>query len=399
MTNQATNADSGFRNHRVEFVREDEPGVTPDDPDWELFSDTLETALQWDADAQIEAQRGLGEYEVQNHFTGAEDHTVSIDYQLQRFFVDDGGDPLDPAGDAIIRGEDGGVKNTHTIVDRAEYDGARTYVVARGCYPNLDDVSGDPGSALPIVVSLDYEAKRVRQFKAEQPSGEPLTIRSTSSDDTSQTIALESQGAYASEEVELEGTSDVTTEEEFSSLDAFELDEPTEGDVVIEDADGNELARLHGAESYDGARGDLGVPALGDGSHGDAIAEPYERFLDDEITKGGARLAAEVRSASFNVDNDYEKEPVMGGTEQAIHVGEQDAEFSATVAGNFEQHDALVDHLQANEFDLVWEFDGGSITFKDAVLVGPGEVGPEAGDVISTMDNSFEPKGIELDAN
>ncbi|MCU4754238.1 hypothetical protein OB919_20020 [Halobacteria archaeon AArc-curdl1] len=399
MTNQATNADSGFRNHRIEFVREDEPGVTPDNPDWELFSDTLETALQWDADAQIEAQRGLGDYTIQNHFTGAEDHSVSIEYHLQRFFVDSGGDPLDPTGDAILRADDGNVKNTHTIVDRAEYDDAHTYVVARGCYPNLDDVSGDPGSALPIVVSLDYEAKRVRMFKAEQPTGEVLTVRSTSSDDTSQTLTLESQGSYAQDEVELDGTSEVTTTEEFSSLDAFELDEACEGDVMIEDGDGNELVRLLGAESYDGAQGDLGVPALGDGSHGDTLNESYERFIDDEITKGSTQLAAEVRSASFSVSNDYGKEPVMGGTEQAIHVGEQDAEFSATVAGNFEHHENLVDHLTANEFDLTWEFDGGTVTFKDAVLTGPGDVGPEAGDVISTMDNTFEPKTVELDAN
>ncbi|MCU4744495.1 hypothetical protein [Natronoglomus mannanivorans] len=399
MTNQATDADSGFRNHRVEFVREDEPGVTPADPDWGFFSDTLETALQWEGDAQIEGQRGLGDYEVQNHFTGTEDHSVSIDYHLQRFFVDGSGDPDDAAGDAILRDNDGGVLNTHTIVDKTEYDSAKTFVVARGCYPNLDDVSGDPGSALPIVLSLDYEAKNVRMYKADQPTGEVLTVRSTSSDDTSQTLTLESQGGYASEDVTLDGTTDVTTTESFSSLEAFELDEPCEGDVVIEDADGNELTRLLGAESYDGAQGDTGVPALGDGSHADPIGSEYERFITDEITKNGAQLAAEVRSASFNVSNDYSKEPIMGTTEQAIHVGDQDAEFSATIAGNFESHSSMTDHLQANEFTLEWHFSGGTVTFEDAVLTSPGEVGPESGDIIATIDNGFEPKGISLNSN
>jgi hypothetical protein len=160
-----------------ECSREDEPGVTPDNPEWELFSDTLETALVWSADAQVEAQRGLGDYEIQDHFTGAEDHQVSVDYHLQRFFVDGAGDPLDPAGDALLRDAEGGVRSTHTIVDRADFDGARTYVVARGGYPNLSELSGDPGSSLPMVASLEYEAKRVRMFRVEQPAGDTLTVR------------------------------------------------------------------------------------------------------------------------------------------------------------------------------------------------------------------------------
>lgn len=399
MSNQATNADTGFRNHRVEFVREDEPGVTPADPEWELFSDTLETALQVDSEANIEAQRGLGDYRVQNHFTGTEDHSVSIEYHLQQFFVDGTGSTVDPAGDAILRAGDGGVRNTHTIVDRADFDGARTYVVARGCHPNLDDISGDPGSSLPIVVSLEYEAKSVRMYRVDQPAGEALTVRSTDSSDTTQTLTLESDGGTTSEEVTLDGTTEVTTTGTFDSLDAFELDERAAGEVIVEDSSGNTLVRIRGAEAYDGDDGDLGVPAVGSGSHADPIGESYEIFLDDYISKGGSELAAEVRSASFNVSNNYEKNPIVGTAEQAIHVGEWDAEFTATVAGDFESYHALTEHLTGAEFDLVWEMDGGQITFKNAVLEDPGDVGPEAGDVVSTIDNGFDPKDIELTAN
>ena len=399
MTNQATQADTGFRNHRVEFVREDDPGVTPDNPEYELFSDTLETALVWSADAQVEAQRGLGDYEILNHFTGAEDHQVSVDYHLQRFFVDDSGSPLDPAGDALVRDAEGGVRNTHTVVDRADFDGARTYVVARGGYPNLSDLSGDPSTALPMVASLEYEAKRVRMFRVEQPAGESLTVRSTSADDSSQTLTIEGDDGVPSEEVMLDGTTAVTTTETFDSIDAFELDSETVGDVVVEDDAGEELVRLSGTDSYDGAIGDLGVPALGDGSHADAIGNSYEHFLDDYISKDGGQMAAEVRSASFSVDNRFEKSPVMGTAEQAIHVGAQELEFTASVAGNFAHHENLTDHLEGNEFDLVWEMDGGTVTFTNAVLSGPGDVGPEAGEVISTMDNTFQPKSVDFTAN
>lgn len=399
MPNQATNADSGFRNHRVEFVREDTPGVTPTDPDFQLFSDTLETALGWEADAQIEAQRGLGDYQVQNHFTGAEDHTLSIDYHLQRFFVDGSGAPLDPAGDAVLRDASGGVTNTHTVVDRAEFDGDRTYVVARGCYPNLSELSGDPSTSLPMVVSLEYEAKSVRMYRVTQPSSETLTVRSTSADDTTQTLTLEEDDGVNSADVDLDGTTAVSTTDPFDSLDAFQLDAPTEGEVIVEDSEGETLVRIRGAEAYDGADGDLGVPALGTGSHGDPIGESYEIFLDDYISKGGESIAAEVRSASMSVSNNYQKDPVMGTAEHAIHVGAQDSEFTASVAGNFAGYESLSDHLTGAEFDLVWEMDGGTVTFSNAVLMEPGEVGPESGDVVSTIDNTFDPKDVSFSSN
>lgn len=394
MSNQATQSDTGFRDHRVEFVREDSPGVAPSNPEWNLFSDTLETGLQWDADAMIEEQRGLGDHRVQNHFTGAEDHQVSIDYHLQQFFVDADGEPLDPSGDAILRDAEGGVRNTHTIVDRAEYDGARTYVVARGCHPNLGDVSGDPGTALPMVVQYEAEAKSVRMFKVEQPDGEVLTVR-TDGDDSGQTLTLESDGAVTTEEVTI--GAETTTTGEFDSLDALALDEPADGDVIIEDSAGNELARINGADSYGDAEGDRGVPALGSGSHADTIGTEYERFLDDYIERDGRPLAAEVRSAAFNVDNNYDKEPIMGTTEQAIHIGEFGGEFTATVAGNFESYENINDHLTGAEFDLHWEMSGGQVVFEGAVIEEPGTVGPSADDIVSTIDATFSPKNISLD--
>jgi len=398
MSKKATQADSGFRNRRVEFVREDEPGVIPSDPDWELFSNTLETAFQWDVDAGMEAQRGIGDYEIKNHFSGVEDHSGSIDYHLQRFFVDEDGDSLDPAGDAILRADDGSVKNTHTIIDRTEYDGARTYVVARGCHPELSDVSGDPGSSLPIVVSLDYEIMWARMYRVHQPTESTLTVSSTSAEDIGITLELESDHASTSESVTLDGTTAVTTTEMFDSLDAFELSESAQGEVVVEDEQGKVLVRIRGSEDYDGADGDLGVPTLGGGSHADPLTGGYEVFLNDKITKGGEDLAAEVRSVSFDVSNNYEKDPVLGSAEQVVHIGERDVEFDASFAGDFGTYESIVEHLTTAEFDLQWEMDGGTITFKDAVVESPGNVGPSQGDVVSVIDNSFEAKSIELDA-
>jgi len=75
---QATNPESGLRNHRVEFVREDSPAETPADPAWNYFSDNLVTALVWEADAQIESQEGLGTADPVAHFAGPEDHSAEV---------------------------------------------------------------------------------------------------------------------------------------------------------------------------------------------------------------------------------------------------------------------------------------------------------------------------------
>lgn len=406
MANQATQPDSGYRDHRIEFVRENAPGETPADPAWEAYSDNHLTAIMWEADAQYEGLRGVGTADPRDHLTGPEDHTLTVEYHLQRFFVDSNGDPLDASGDAILRDADNSVSNTHTIVDRADYGSTRTYLVAKGAYPNVDEMTGDPGSGLPIAMAMEYEAKDVRLYKVGQPSSEQLSVSSTSSNDTTQTVTIESDNASTTDTVSLNGTTAVLTEDDtgsaitFDSIDAIELDAETEGDVVIEgNSSAEELARLDGTSSYNGSSGDLGIPALGAGSHAGTVGTAYESFLDDEITKGGNSLAAEVRSAGFSVDNNYEKAGVMGTTEMAVHPGDRNLEFTATVAGNFEGHEHLSDHVQNNSFDITWTFDGGTVTFKNAVLLEPGEVGPEAGAVVSTLENTFEPRGVNITSN
>ncbi len=396
MKSQSTNPDSGYEDHRIEFVREDEPGVVPDNPDWELFSDTLETALEVDSDASIEARRGLGEHEAQRHFSGPEEHTATIAYDLQRFFVDDDGDPLDPAGDVLLRGDD---VTSHTVVDRADKGDARTYTVARGAFPSLDSIDADPGEPTPVVVTLEYEARKVRSYRVEQPDGETLTVHSTDASDDSQTLTIEGDFAQSSSELELNGTSDVSTETDFHSIDALWLDAETQGDVVIEDSEGNELARLYGANSYDAGGGDRGIPPTGDGSHADDIDSEYERFLEDEIEADDEPLAAEIRSASLAYEIDYDREPILGDTVHAIHPGDSTITLDATTAGTFEHNKALTRHVRGVTLDVTWTMSSGTITLNDAVLSEPGTVGPSADDVVSSIDNTFEARSIDVSAD
>jgi len=399
MANQATQADSGITNHRVEFVRETSVCETPSDPSWNVFSDNLDTALIVSSDAQVESQRGVGDVNVQNFFAGPEDHTASIDYHLQKFFVDGSGNPLDASGDAIVRGSDNEVPNTHTVVDRVDHGDTRVYRVLKGGYPNIGDVSGDPSSGMPIMLSLEYEAKKIRSYKLNQPDGTTLTVKSTDSSDTSPSVYFESDNANTTDDVQLNGTTEVTTTESFSSLDAVELDAETTGDVVVTDGSGNDIITIRGADYYDGVEGDLGIPRLGSGSHAGSIGSSYEIFLDDDVTRGGNSLAAEIRSASFSVSNNYDKTGVAGTKQQAIHEGVQDVELSATVAGDFEEHSSIEEHLAAKELDVVWTLSGGTVTLSGAALTDLGDVGPSAGDVISTQENTFTAGDVSVSSN
>lgn len=396
---QATTPESGLRNHRVEFVRESTVGETPDNPSWERFSDTLSTALVWEGDAQIEAQEALGTPDPKAHFAGPEDHSATIEYHLQRFFTDGSGNPLDASGDAILRGSDNEIPNTHTVVDRRNDGNKRTYVVIRGGHPNLDEVAGDPGTGLPMTVSLEYEAKKGRSYVVDQPDSETLAAVSTSADDTTQTLTLESDGGTTNVELTLNGTTEVTTSKSFSSLDAFELSAETKGDVKIKDSSGNVLVTIYGSNTYNGIEGDLGVPALGSGSHASQIGTDYEVFLDDSVDQGGSPIAAELRSTSFSVSNNYDKAGIAGSKQQAIHEGNRDIEFTATTAGRFESHKQIEEHLQNKTFDITWTLDGGTVTLTNCTLTDAGEVGPSADDVISTVDNTFVPQGINVSAN
>lgn len=119
-----------------------------------------------------------------DYFAGHKDHSASIEYHLQQFLIDSNDDRLDVSADAIQRAPSSGVQNTDTIVDRRDAGDTSVYRVVGGAYPNLDGLSGDPDSGLPLVMALEYEAKRARSYKMGQPSSETLPIEPTSTSTT-----------------------------------------------------------------------------------------------------------------------------------------------------------------------------------------------------------------------
>lgn len=415
--------ESGLTDHRTEFVRENTDAngdpVTPANPAWEAYADVVRT-FEWEPPSVHQAQRGLSHVDPTDHHTGPEEHSITVVYDLQRWFEDANGNPADAAYDGIQRDAAGYLPNSHTVVNREDKTGiaesstvdgtsgsrdSRIYTVGRGCYVDEAALTGDPGDQQPIAVELTYECERARSFKIDQPNASTtLLVTSTSADDTTQTVTIEDEGAATSEDVALSGTSMVETTSSFADIDAIELDAKTAGDVEVHVSDGTTtpasealLAVLQGTNSHDndGAY-DLGVPATGTGSHAGAVGSNYEKILGDTFARGDGDLAMDVNSFGLTVSNNTERTPREDDSAQRIHSGTRNVEVSATVLGEAQSHGDIVSTLSNTGADIQWTLDGGSLTVVNARLTEPGSRTYEAEGAVMQLDNTFSGEGLTV---
>jgi hypothetical protein len=401
---------------RTEWVEESTRGETPADPSWNYYSDTMRT---WTAtpDAQVERQEQYGDADAQGHFAGPETHELTVEYDLQEWLVDGSGDPQDAAGYAFLRDSNNRLYGTHTAVKRVEKgsgagtagNGRRIYTVAKGATPDAT-LEFDPSDNLPVGVELEYTAEKIRMYVIDQPgTDETLTVSSTDSGDTTQTLTIESDDAATTEDVSLDGTTDVTTTESFSSIDAVELDSPAEGNVTVEDGDGNVLVEVKGANEYaedDGdIDGDLGVPALGSGSHASDIGSDYEHFIGDTVERpSGSAFSlqgteAQIHEASLSVDNNIDEDPNYGGLQQDVTEGNRNIEFEADVGGPKPRFDSIMEHLTNTAHDIVWIPNPSGtrqLTLTDATITDAGEDTEETDQVRVVTSNTFEALGLTI---
>lgn len=408
------NPEGGLRNHRTEFVRESAFGEAPADPGFLKYSDTVNT-FSWSSDSVTEPRRGLGSPDPVGFLKGPETHEISVAYALIKWFSSTG----DAAYDGLVRNADNLLPASHTIVDRedkqainadqtvsgnASYD-TRIYTVANGGMIDEVAITGDPSDSQPVTVELTYLAQKVRSYQIDQPdSGTYLVVNSTSANDTSQTLTIEDEGAATTEDVALNGTSDVSTSSQFDNIDALSLNGETEGDVRVYINDGSDtsptqgdqLAEISGQTTYNGVEGDLGVPALGAGSH-EALSSPApEVFIGDSIDRGGSPVPYEIPSATVTVANNIEETERSSGYGMALHPGNREITMEASMFGESMTHDLLVDHLQTEAQSIDWTLDGGTLTLEGAVLQDAGERAAEEGQAVMTTDNTFQADGITI---
>lgn len=98
----------------------------------------------------------------------------------------------------------------------------------------------------------------------------------------------------------------VTTPASFLDIDALHLYAETVSDATVSIIPGDQRAVIRGQDSYDHGDGDLGVPALGTGSHASAIGQMVEFTHDDSVERpSGKAIADDINTTEFSVDFEY----------------------------------------------------------------------------------------------
>lgn len=398
--------ENALRPGRLEFIREALPGVTPENPQWLRYSNSYQS-LNYTPAATMSERRRVGAFDVQNFSGGAEDHNFELNYDMQQWFVDSNGDPLDAAYDGMMRNEFGEVFNTHSVLEMifmggrgTAGGGVRQYVYSTGCKMDTVTITGEPDTGDPINVTAAYIAEKMRVYRVDQPaSATLLTVRSTSASDSSQTLTIESDDAEVSETVSLNGTSAVTTSATFGSLDAARLSAECQGDVTIEDAQGNILMTIYGRGSYQNREGDIGLPLLGSGDRAAPIVGQFESLLGAVIERDGDPLLndVDIASATVTVGNNLDPQPSHKTIGRRINEGDRDVTIAATVYGPTASYDSINEHLRIVQADIVWVFAQGTLLFPGSCLTEPGSIARETSVATMTIDNTFTSKGIVID--
>lgn len=414
-------SESGIRNYRIEYIRETTTGTAPSDPAWNLYSDTVRS-WEWSPDAQIEMVRGVGDAAPSQFFRGPETHELTITYDLQQG-IESAGSPQDAAADGLERDSDNILKNTHIFQareDKTSLDSeetingstsldARIFTVGKGGYVDEVTITGDPGSQQPVQVELTYQFEKIRSYQIDQPSSSTLlAFESTDSSDTSLSIEVENEDAGTTETVTLDAsdaTTLVSSSSQFSDIDVIELASESTGDINVyvnsgsqtTPAKGDQLATIYGQDSYNGVEGDLGIPALGSGSHASALGSSFEYFIGDTIERpSSTNLAFDINSSEFGVANNVEATNRSDSMRQRYHVGNQDSTLSATVLGESESHSQIIEHLLKTSNNVVWTLDNSTLQLDSAVMTSPPSRSVEAGSATMSLDAEFSGSGITV---
>lgn len=394
--------EAGVRPLRLEWVEETTEGVTPDNPAWSLFSDNVISAFDWEPDANTQRQNGAGEITAQGFFNGSETHDVSFSYDLQNWYIDGSGDPVDPGGYFLEPASDNSLQATHTIVGRSEQDGGgsdsagrRIYTVVKGAHPDSLTAPFETEDGSPIEQELSYQAEKVRQYDISQPSADTtLDVENTGT--SSVDVTIEDSGAGTTETITVSGGSTSTTTATFGDIDAVELSTDVDGDVVVSDGSGTTFTTIKGSDSYPAGEGDLGVPALGSGSHASELGSDYVRFLDDTLSIPNVESDVEIISGEMSVETGLDSNAKLGSAGQNIHATEWSYTVTATLAGSSISVDQTTNMLTEQTGTVTWTAGEGSIDFNSAFIQSPGSYTKEAGEGKMQLDNEFSAETINV---
>lgn len=421
MSTTHTRVESGLRDQRLEFIRENQLGVVPTDPTYIEYANTVQN-FAWTPEAEPQGRRAIGSEDVITWEQGPEIHELTVTYDLVRWF-DDSANPNDASADAMFRGPDG-LLSSHTVVAREEKGSihanntvngstskaTRIYTVAHGAVPSEVEIQGDPSDAFPVQIALTYRAQEARSYQIDQPdSSSFIHVESDSANDTMD-ITLEEEDAHDTgqgETLTLSGTTAVATSTEFTDLDAAYLAEEPEGTVTIYADDGSgsgsagapadALMEIHGQSEYGDLIGDQGVPAIENGTRDTAPDQEPETFIGASIDRGGTELRHEIPSAVLRVTNELEELERATDRPMGVYAGNRTVEMDCTMYGETTTHDLFDEYLRTVEDNINWNLATGTLTVENAVYFEPGERAIETAQAIMEVDSTFQGQGLQVD--
>lgn len=398
--------ESGNRYGRIEYVRETARGVTPDNPSWKSYSSNVRSWWDWEPDAQREEVVPHGE--VNPNFTepASEIHDVTVSYYLQEWFVDGSGNAQDASADAMLISSDNSFNNTHSVQGRMEVNsngndsaGYRVYHVGKGGAPTGLVVPFEVDNGEAVTPELSYQFEKFRTYIIHQPSSS-TTLDITNNGSTSVDVTVENESAGTAETNTVSGGSTVTTTNSFGDIDVVELSTDTDGTVTVTDGSGTTFTTIVGSDEYTG-EGDLGIPALGSGSHNSnsgSIGESNNILFNDDTPPqwGGSELEAEWISGELEIDLDVGDNAVGGTSRRNIYLNSQSVIWNNTVAGDAPSVAQVDRYLTGESNDIVWTADEGSVTGPDAEYFSPGGSSFEPGNGKNERDIELRSDGLTL---
>jgi hypothetical protein len=207
-------------------------------------------------------------------------------------------------------------------------------------------------------------------------------------------VTIEDDGGTTAETVTVPGGGSVTTTASFGDIDAVELDTDTDGDVVVSDGGGTVFLTIKGSDRYPAGEGDLGVPALGNGSHASALNSDFIRFLDDSLSIPNTEDDLEIISGEMSVETGIEANARVGSARQDIYSSSFVYNVTATLAGTRVSVDQTTNYLTEQTGTIEWLAQEGSITFNNVFIQSPGTYTREAENGKLQFDNEFEAETI-----
>jgi len=401
-----TQVESALQDARIEYVAESTEGETPADPQWSVLSDYLEE-FSASPGANRDSITVVGSGDLKEMFRGAEEPTLTTNLYKQQGFVGSGGSPNYPPGHLFTYDYDGDLQS-FTLEYRRDTsaggnDGAgfREYVVAFGCKNTEVTDPGDPSAANPILEELSWEVQKVRTYVIHQPSAS-TTLDVTNNSSSSVDVTIEDEGAATSETLTVSGSSTTTTVDTYDNVDAIYAESDHDGDIIVTDGDGtNILDTFLAGSDTDGVEGEQGVPPLGSGSHGSAIAtDPtdYQFIGVSQINYDGSSLSDRIHALDLTVSIDTSREPIQGTRRTAIDAGMRTAEVEADTAGPYETASRIAQSYHNVSGDFVYSFPDNDVTIQNAEITDTPDYTRSAGDANYIPSTTWQGK-TDSDAN